>query len=194
MTCKCSIQLDAQEGICTTNDLTVQFLDGQWHLFFLTAYWHLGGGRGWDGKPTPKISETTGRMPMEFLPDFKYHREAQNPKNFEITHLDCKLWVSKIQKRSNNLFSGNTTSGILTSKNFAGLSILTTEINPENVLKISYFTEQSVKLCQILVYNIQNGLYKMRTWSRDYPKFTGQNLQGDVISSTSRHRPSFKSL
>ena len=36
----------------------------------------------WGGKlPFPKIPETTGHMTKKFLPEVKYHREGQNPKN-----------------------------------------------------------------------------------------------------------------
>ena len=73
----------------------------------LAAYWHLGGV---NHPNSPKISETTGRMPIKLLPGVKYHREVQNP-NFYITHLVSKLWVSKVNNCSNRLFSRNPTSG-----------------------------------------------------------------------------------
>ena len=50
------------------------------------------------------VPETAGCMTMQFLPDV-YHREVQNPqKNFDVAHLVCKLWVSKLKKLSNSMF------------------------------------------------------------------------------------------
>ena len=43
-----------------------------------------GGGSG-TAAPPPKISETTGRITMKFLPDIKLIEEAQNQNEFDIT-------------------------------------------------------------------------------------------------------------
>ena len=64
-------------------------------------------GGGGDTNP-PKISETTGRMTMKFLPDVKL-------------------------------------LGMLTSRHFAGFSLLTLEINPENFGLIIRIKDLSVK-------------------------------------------------
>ena len=45
-----------------------------------TRSWATIWGR--DGKLPPNISGTAARMTMKFLPDVKYHKEAQNPKQF----------------------------------------------------------------------------------------------------------------
>ena len=66
---------------------------------------------------------------MKFLPDLKYHSEAI----FDTTHLVCKLWVRKVQKRKNSLLFCNAITGHLPSQKFEGLSILTSEINHENI-------------------------------------------------------------
>ena len=39
-------------------------------------------------------------------------------KKIDITHLVCKLWVRKVQKHSNSLFSENATSGNATFTKF----------------------------------------------------------------------------
>jgi hypothetical protein len=44
-------------------------------FFFFTAYWHLRGG-------TTKISETTERMTMKYLPDVKLSEETRNQNFF----------------------------------------------------------------------------------------------------------------
>ena len=102
-----------------------------------------------------------------------YFTDQMNYVNlfFDITHLFCKFWVSKVQNRSNrnSLFSGNATSGHANFTKFCRiiniqkltqkileLSILTSEINHVN-FNIGYFTEQFVKWCKILVCKIQNG-------------------------------------
>ena len=43
-------------------------------------------------------------MTMKFLPDVNLHGEMENLQKIEISHLVCKLWVSKVQKRSNSSF------------------------------------------------------------------------------------------
>ena len=71
-------------------------------------------------------------MTMKFLPDVKVYEEMQNlQKKFEISHLVCKLWVCKVQKRSNSSFLEMYLLGVVTSQNFAQLSILTSETDPK---------------------------------------------------------------
>ena len=91
----------------------------------------------WKTSP-PKISGTAGRMTMKFLPDVKYHRETRNPKDFfDITHLVCNLWVSKVKKRSNSLFSGNATYRHASFTKFCRIINIDVKINPENFKSIS---------------------------------------------------------
>ena len=101
--------------------------------------------------------------------EFKFYRGTESKIFFEIIYLVCKLWVIKVQKRSNSLFSGNSNSGHANSTIFC--RIISTDVRNKpwkfqcDFLKIGYFTEQSVKWSQMLVY-------KMRTKSRDFTKFT----------------------
>ena len=82
--------------------------------------------------------------------------------------------------------------GMLTSRNFAGLFILTLEINSENFRSLS----------QILVI-LQNNMWNAKkSWSVIYRAahkselghVTSPNLLGEVLSSISRHWPSFMSF
>ena len=57
-----------------------------------------------------KISKTTERMTMQFWPDVELHQKEENKKKMDVNHLVCKLWVSRVQKHSNILFSGYATS------------------------------------------------------------------------------------
>ena len=75
-----------------------------------------------------EISKTTKGMTMEFLPVGGTHIEAQNQKFFDITGSVCEL-LTKIQKIR---FLVMELLGKLTSRNFAELSQLTSEMNPEN--------------------------------------------------------------
>ena len=79
--------------------------------------------------------------------------------------------------------------GMLTSRNFAEISLLTTKFDPENfkidISKIGYFTEKSVK-CQkswSVKYRMAN---RMRTRSDDF--------LGNIIPSIYRQWPTFKSF
>ena len=56
-----------------------------------------------------KISDTNGRMTMQFN-QISSSTERQNRKKFDLNHLVCTLWVSKVQVRSNILFAGYATS------------------------------------------------------------------------------------
>ena len=75
---------------------------------------------------------------MKFLPDVKYHREAQNPKIY-LNHGSAKSNFGQYLsvKHSNTLFSGNATSGHASLTKFAGLSVSMSEINTENFRLIS---------------------------------------------------------
>ena len=76
-------------------------------------------------------------------------------KKFDITGLVCKSWLDKVQKRTNSLFPGNATSG---------LHIILRDYQYRRqkfqivILKIGYFTEQSIKSDQMLGCKIQNDL------------------------------------
>ena len=130
-----------------------------------------------------KILWTTERITIKFLPDVHCHREAENKKKMDITHLACKLWSKKPQIAC---FLKMQLLDMLTSQHFAGSSILTSEIT----LKIS---DQPLK--GWLIYGtICHGwsvryktAYKMHSRSHDLT-----NLLGDVMSLISRHWPSFK--
>ena len=91
----------------------------------------------------PKISETTGCMTMKFLPNV-WWGGTKSEIFLDISWLVCKLQT----KIPQNLILRNTDQnppkndfkqvlGMLTSPYFAGLSILTSEINPENFRSIS---------------------------------------------------------
>ena len=82
----------------------------------------------------PKISETTERMTMKFLPDVKLSKEARNQKKF-LTQLDWS--VNYRPKSRKTRFLEMHLLGMLTSRNFAGLSPLTSKINRENFRIIS---------------------------------------------------------
>ena len=64
-------------------------------------------------------------------------------KQFNITHLVCKLWISKVQKRQNRLFSGNAKSGYANLTKFC--RIINIDIKNQHwkfqtdILKIVYF-------------------------------------------------------
>ena len=81
----------------------------------------------------PKFSETTKVMIMKFLSNVGIHKEARNQKFFYITCPVCKYRPKSRKTR----FLEMTLLGMLTSRNFAGLSLLTSEINPENFSSIS---------------------------------------------------------
>ena len=140
-------------------------------------FWQLPGIRGWWYHPR-KISKTTGRMTMTFLPDIRLNEEARNQKKINITWLVCKLQTKIPKKR----FLAMQLLGMLTSLNFAGLSILMSEIDPENFRPIS-------SRLDILQNNIKNveefcsvkyiTANKMHTRSREFLKFT--RLCHDII-------------
>ena len=73
-------------------------------------------------------------MTMKFLPDVKLSEEAQNPKK-NLTKLDWS--VNYRPKSRKTRFVEMQLLGMLTSQNFSGLSLLTSEINPENFRSIS---------------------------------------------------------
>ena len=75
---------------------------------------------------------------------------------------------------------------MLASRNFAGLSILTSEITPEN-FRLIYLR------LAILQNNLQNGA---KCWSVkcELVHVTSPNLLGDFMSLISRYWPRFKSL
>ena len=104
-------------------------------------------------------------------------------KLFGITHLICTMGQQR-QKTPNSLSSfGNATSEHKISQTFAGL-ILTSEINPKNlidILKIGYFTEQSIQWRQILFCNTGSPV------KCKLGHVTSPNLLVDVIASISRH-------
>ena len=128
-------------------------------------------------------------MTMEFLSDVKLSEEAQNQKFFDI--LDWS--VNYRPKSRKTWFLEMQLLGMLTSRNFEGLSLLTSEINPENFRSIS-------QRLTILQNNLKNGAkcwtVKCRTGPIKYElsHMTSPNLLGDVMSPISRHWPSFKSL
>ena len=65
--------------------------------------------------------------------------------------------------------------GILTSRNFAGLSILTSEINPENFryLKDYLFHRTICKIPKKAGLQNTSTVYKLQSRLRDFTKFTG---------------------
>ena len=77
------------------------------------------------------ISGSTKDMTMKFLPDVGIDKEKQN-QNYFLTWL--VRFVNYRAKSRKTRFLRNATSflGMLTSWNFAGLSLLTSEMNPEN--------------------------------------------------------------
>ena len=121
----------------------------------ICSFWQLTGI--WGGGTT-KISETTERMTMKFLPDVKLSKEARNQIFFDITRLVYKL-QTKIPKIP--IFRNATSR----HANFTKLCrIVNIDIRnwswkfQIDILKICYFTEQSVKWRQMLVCKIQNSL------------------------------------
>ena len=120
----------------------------------ICSFWQLTGI--WGGGTT-KISETTERMTMKFLPDVK-QGGTKSKKNFDITWLVCKL-QTKIPK--NPIFR-NATSRHANFTKFCRIVTIDVRNKPWkfqiDISKIGYFTEQSVKWRQMLVCKIQNGL------------------------------------
>ena len=81
--------------------------------------------------PPPKISETTEPMTMKFLPDLKLNKEARiQKKNLDLS-------VNYRPKSRKTRFLEMQLLGMLTLRNFVVLSLLTSEIDPENFRSIS---------------------------------------------------------
>ena len=58
-----------------------------WNLLFLTAYWHLGGG-----KPAPQDHENYWTYDHEVFTRCQIPQgDTTSKRNFDITHLVCKL-------------------------------------------------------------------------------------------------------
>ena len=93
----------------------------------------MASGGGW--KHPPEISKTRNGMTMKFLPLVStYMEEAQN----EIFFLTNLAWsVNYRQKSRKSQFLEMKLLSMLTSQHFAGLSILTSEMIPENLRSIS---------------------------------------------------------
>ena len=82
----------------------------------------------------PEISKTTKAMTTKFLPLVGTHMEAQN-QNKILTYL---AWsVNYRPKSRKSQFLEMQLLGMLTSRNFAGFSISTSEMIPENFRSIS---------------------------------------------------------
>ena len=104
---------------------------------------------------------------MKFLLLVGTYMEAQNQKK-NLTYL---AWTANYRPKSRkSRFLEMQLLGILTSRNFAGLSILTSEMIPENFRSIF----QPIK--------------------SELGHVTLPNLRGDVMSSIPIHLPGFKSF
>ena len=117
-------------------------------------------------------------MTVKFLPDVKL-------KIFDILGLVWESWVNKVQKRTNSLFPGNATSRL--HKVLQDYQYWRQKFQIV-ILKIGYFTEQSIKWHQML------GCDTERLIICKLGHMTSPNLLNDIILSTFRHWPSFKSL
>ena len=124
------------------------YLNGQWHLLYLTAYCIPLRSRKLMTMNFYQMSSPMGKHEMQ--------------KKIGISHLVCKSRVSNVKRRSNSLFSGNTTSGYANFTKFRMSISIDVRNKPWkfqiDMSKIGYFTEQSVKWRQMLVCKIQNGL------------------------------------
>ena len=101
-----------------------------------------------DGNKPPKISGTTKGMAMAYLPDVGIYKRALY-KKADIT-LVCRL-QNKLQIRKKRFLEIQLRT-MLTSKRFAGLSILTSD--QIDISKIRYFIELSVKCRKKLVCSV----------------------------------------
>ena len=90
-------------------------------------------------------------MTMKFLPDVSIYDEAKNEKK--------RLDILKSRKTR---FLEMQLLGVTTSRNCAGLSVLTSEMNPFR--KSGYFTKCRKKN--------KYEIHKMRTRSRDFVKYS----------------------
>ena len=126
-------------------------------MVYRQMFWHRLTGK-WGGGgvvPPPKL---LGVWPWNFYQMSISMGRCKICKKIETSHLACKLWVCKVQKRSNSSFLEMYLLGVVTWQNFAQLSILTSEIDCKNFRSIS----QRLTILQtsiIFEISIQNSSY-----------------------------------
>ena len=111
-------------------------------LVYKWMFWHMVTDKWGDVAPPPNL---LGTWPGNFYQMLSSMGRCKIWK-IKISHLVCKLWVGKVQKHPAKIARFKMKLlGMVTSQNFAQLSISTTEIDPKNFRSmIDYFTDQSV--------------------------------------------------